>query len=164
MIAIDPGTQESAYVLINPVNLYPLEFGKIPNEEMAAMLKRLPLQRHISIVAIEDIESHGMPIGRETLDTVKWIGKFEQILTDNAVPYKEIYRSQEKKMICHSPNAGDSNIRHALIDRFAPGQRNYGKGTKAAPGWFYGFADDIWQAYAVGVTYHDLYVGREPHA
>ena len=33
---------------------------------------------------------------------------------------------------------------------------NYGKGTKKAPGWFYGFSGDMWQAYALGVTYIDL--------
>jgi hypothetical protein len=52
--------------------------------------------------------------------------------------------------------AKDSNIRQSLVDRFAPGERNYGKGTKAKPGFFYGFAADAWQAYALGVTYLDI--------
>ena len=63
---------------------------------------------------------------------------------------------QEKLAICHSPRANDATIRQALIDRFAPGTPNKGKGTKKEPGWFYGFRADIWQAYAVGVTWADL--------
>jgi hypothetical protein len=46
--------------------------------------------------------------------------------------------------------AKDGNIRQALIDRFGP------VGTKKNPGWFYGFSGDVWQAYAVGVTYADM--------
>jgi hypothetical protein len=52
---------------------------------------------------------------------------------------------------CHSAKAKDSNIRQALADRFAPGEPNYGKGTKANQGWFYGFSADVWQAYALAV-------------
>jgi len=37
------------------------------------------------------------------------------------------------------------------VDRFAPGESNHGKGTKAEPGWFYGFAKDVWQATALAV-------------
>lgn len=67
-----------------------------------------------------------------------------------------ILRQQEKLTICHSPKANDATIKQALIDRFAPGVSNYGKGTKKDPGWFYGFRADEWSAYAVAVTYHDI--------
>ena len=53
-------------------------------------------------------------------------------------------------------------MKQALIDRFAPGVPNGGKGIVnkkvKQPGWFYGFKGDIWQAYAVGVTYYDMYI------
>ena len=57
-----------------------------------------------------------------------------------------IYRLDEKLNLCQDSRAKDANIRQALIDRFASGTPNGGKGTKKAPGWFYGFSDDVWQA------------------
>jgi hypothetical protein len=50
-----------------------------------------------------------------------------------------VYRRDVKLHHCHSAKAKDANITQALIDRFAPGVPNRGKGTKAEPGWFYGF-------------------------
>jgi hypothetical protein len=66
-----------------------------------------------------------------------------------------IYRKDEKMAICHSMKANDASIRQALVDRFAYGVPNFGKGTKKAPGWFYGFRADIWQSYAIAVTYYE---------
>ena len=60
--------------------------------------------------------------------------------------------------ICNSMKANDSTIKQALVDRFARGQKNYGKGTKSNPGFFYGFKSDIWSAFAVATTYHDMYL------
>ena len=47
-------------------------------------------------------------------------------------------------------------IRQALVDRFAHGEPNYGKGTKARPGFFHGFSADVWQAYALAVYAADV--------
>jgi hypothetical protein len=69
-----------------------------------------------------------------------------------------VYRSEEKQVICHSPKANDATIRQALIDRFAYGVSNYGKGTKKEPGFFYGFRADVWSGFAICVTYKELHM------
>ena len=100
-------------------------------------------------VIIEMVASYGMAVGKEVFDTCVWIGRFKQKAVENDIPVEYIYRKEEKMNLCNSMKAKDSNIRQALIDRFGV------VGTKKNPGWFYGFKKDIWQAYAVGVTYLD---------
>ncbi len=53
--------------------------------------------------------------------------------------------------------AKDRNVTQALVDRFSYSRHKAkgGSGVKADPGYFYGFKKDIWQAFAVGVTYLD---------
>lgn len=98
-------------------------------------------------IVIEMIASYGMPVGKEVFETCVWIGKFAEA---SGMKENYIYRKDEKMNLCHSMKAKDSNIRQALIDRFGI------VGTKKNPGWFYGFKADIWQAYAVGITYLDI--------
>lgn len=164
ILAIDPGNEESAYVLLNP-ELMPVRFAKSGNELMymhciealhQVMNEDPNLDLHI---AIEMIASYGMPVGKEVFDTCVWIGRLVERFKNYKVTL--IYRKEEKLALCNSPRANDATIRQALIDRFAPGTPNKGKGSKRWPGWFYGFRADIWQAYAVGVTYHDLYGGED---
>lgn len=102
------------------------------------------------LLVIEMIASYGMAVGKEVFDTCVWIGRFKEIALFNNIKVEYIYRKDEKMNICHSMKAKDSNIRQALIDRFGA------VGTKKNPGWFYGFKADVWQAYAVGVTYLDF--------
>lgn len=107
------------------------------------------------------IAGMGMTVGQEVFDTCVWIGRFWEIalrVGDNEPT--RIYRREEKLNLCGSLSAKDANIRQALVDRYAPGQPNFGKGTKKNPGFFYGFSADMWQAMAVAVTYFDKYVRR----
>lgn len=151
ILAIDPGNIYSAYAVLDN-NLKPIEFAKEDNNEI---LERILNRQFIKCnhASIEMIASYGMAVGKEVFETCVWIGRFYQAI-DRAmcVESEFIYRKDEKMNLCGTMKAKDSNIIQALKDRFGD------KGTKGSPGWFYGFKKDIWQAYAVGVTYHDMYL------
>lgn len=154
ILAIDPGSTHSGYALIDPVTCRPLKVGKIPNDEVLALIT-FTTYDHLSV---EMIASYGMAVGKEVFDTCVWIGRFVQRHKDRAAAGPEcalVYRREVKLHHCQSSKAKDANIIQALIDRFAYGEPNRGKGTKAAPGWFHGFAADIWQAYALAVLSAD---------
>lgn len=153
VLAIDPGNEESAYCVIDVKTLRPVDFGKIENEELRHYIRQYQFSEE-DRAAVEMIASYGMGVGAEVFDTARWIGRYEECLLRLLnEPPTLIYRMQEKMHICHNSKAKDTNIRIALIDRFAQHDKKAGKGTKKNPDWFYGFAADVWAAYAVGITY-----------
>lgn len=157
ILAIDPGNMESGYVLVEHDGQEirkVLDVGKIPNDDMYNVLCS-PYDH----LAIEMVAGMGMPVGQEVFDTCFWIGRFWQIvLWETGYEPTRIFRREEKLDLCGSLSAKDANIRQALVDRYAPGQPNFGKGTKKDPGFFYGFAADMWAAMAVATTYFDKYI------
>ena len=174
IIAIDPGDVESGVVLIKKKDLKPILVEKTNNYELLNKINDGYYEDYsfinsegddndivINHLAIEMIASYGMPVGQTVFETCVWIGRIIEALTqcyDDRLKIQYIYRKDEKINLCNSMKAKDSNIAQALIDRFAPNTPNKGKGTKSNPGWFYGFKSDIWSAYAVGVTYYDMYL------
>ena len=146
VIAIDPGNVQSAYVLMEDYK--PVEFDILPNYEMKDyLIHRQSCDGYDNHVVIEMIGHYGtgMPAGKTVFDTCVWIGRFSEVAGYASM----IIRPTVKAHLCGSARAKDGNVRQALIDRFGV------VGTKKDPGWFYGFHADIWQAYAVGVTYMD---------
>ena len=157
ILAIDPGNTESAYVLMNPdFTISNLTFAKMNNETVLKLVQDLGgIHGGNLTVVIEMVASYGMPVGREVFDTCVWIGRFTQAAVEQGAKTDSIYRMEEKMALCHSSRAKDSNIRQALIDRFARFDKKNGKGTKAKPDVFYGFGNDVWSAFAVGTTWLD---------
>ena len=162
IVAIDPGCTESGYVVVrhdgNEITQV-LDKGKVENKEIYSVMN----QYLAYDLAIEMVACYGMPVGAEVFDTCVWIGQFlrEANTGKLARKIKLIYRKEEKLNLCGNTAAKDANIVQAMIDRYAYGQPNKGKGTKKQPGFFYGFAKDVWQAMAVAVTYFDLYGKNE---
>jgi len=159
VLAIDPGNKESAYALLTPdyeIYLGNAGAGKFPNDLMLGIVIDFAEQlREEMTVVIEMVASYGMAVGKEVFDTCVWIGRFAQAAHERGCRVDFIYRMEEKMAICHDSRAKDSNIRQALIDRFAKHDKKTGKGTKTKPDTFYGFRADMWAAFAVGVTWLD---------
>lgn len=153
VFAIDPGNNLSAYCVVDVETLSPLDFGKIPNEQLRDYIREFNFKEDDRAV-VEMIQSFGMGVGAEVFETAVWIGRFCERLDRKMVhPVARVYRMEEKMHICHDSKAKDSNIRIALIDRFARHDFKFGRGTKKNPDFFYGFAADIWSAYAVALTF-----------
>lgn len=152
IFAIDPGNKESGFALIRMPDFKLLDFGKVENRQL---LQDLPfVVGQADHFAVEMVASYGMAVGKDVFETCVWIGRFIQ-----AVEPKEhtfIYRKDEKMCLCGSMKAKDSNIRQALIDRYAAFDFKSGKGVKKNPDTFYGVSKDVWQAIAVAVTYYEI--------
>lgn len=158
IFAIDPGNVESGYVIAehNGEEITRVTHkGKIANEKLLRIIEVSPVG---AAVAIEMVASYGMPVGAEVFDTCVWIGRFMQAAQGRRI--ERIYRKEEKLYLCGKLTAKDSNVSQALVDRFAPGQPNKGKGTVKNPGFFYGFSKDMWAAMAVATTYFDKYIRK----
>lgn len=162
ILAVDPGNTESAYVMLNEdYTISNRCFYKFQNDTVLKSIKDYGsiLGPDLQVV-IEMVASYGMSVGKEVFDTCVWIGRFAQAAMDAGCPVSYVYRMEEKMALCHNSRAKDSNIRQALIDRFARFDKKYGKGTKTHPDVFFGFKADLWAAFAVGVTWLDKHRGE----
>lgn len=163
ILAIDPGNIESGYAVIQMPDFKLLDFGKVENEELLEMLinyelegwKRIEKHFEFDTVAIEMVQCLGMAVGKDVFDTCVWIGRFVQALDCQCKTFKFVYRKEEKIYLCGSLKAKDTNIKQALINRYAKHDFKTGKGVKKNPDTFYGVAKDAWQAIAIGVTYYE---------
>jgi hypothetical protein len=147
ILAIDPGSEQSAWLVYNPATAGIRVFGLVPNDELLGQL-RAGVSADVLTVVIEQIESYGMAVGREVFATVWWSGRFTEAA--HPLPVAQLPRRAVKLAICHDTRAKDANIRAALLDRFGG---SAAKGTKAAPGPLFGISKDVWSALAIAVTY-----------
>lgn len=147
VLAIDPGTTESAYVILDAAER-PVEFAKVCNTDLLGMLRHprdCGRWSEIDVVAIEMIASYGMGVGAEVFETCVMIGRLVEAAAELVV--HRVYRKDVKLYLCGSPRAKDTNIRAALIDRYG------GKAATKKGGPLHGITGDCWAALAVALTY-----------
>lgn len=143
ILAIDPGTTESGFVLFDGARV--LESGVLVNRAMLEKIRHAGEHGESDELAIEMIASYGMAVGREVFETCVWIGRMVQSWREPEA-VRLVYRKDVKLHICGSPRAKDPNIRQALLDKLGPA------GTKRTPGPLYGVKSHAWPALAVAVT------------
>jgi hypothetical protein len=152
IFALDPGTTETGYVVLDTRALRVTHSGVVPNHEMLHMLQHQPW-RNVDALAIERFEARGMPISEDSIGTIIWLGRFVQQWhrPEDVVLIK---RSTVKLHLCGNTRAKDPNVRQAVIDRVgAPG-------TKKQPGPTYGVTSHAWQALGVAVCAQDKLNGQ----
>ena len=174
ILAIDPGTERSAYALIRE-DYAIVSAAKEENRNVLRMVR----EADYDVLAIECMQprflggekSPGQMIGAETYETCYMIGRCMQLAEGRGKDVQRVMRSEERAAIIPSRRNGlppltggkgttDARIREGLIARFARFDRKNGKGTSKNRDFFYGFHADMWAAYAVGVTCLDR-MGRE---
>lgn len=146
VLAIDPGTHQSAYVVWTDGAIFAA--GIEPNETLLRMLqfKEIADLDDTDVCAIEMIASYGMAVGKEVFETCVWIGR----MIERCRPQPRlVYRRDVKLHLCQSARAKDANIRQALIDRFGK------PGTKKDQGTLYGVKSHVWAALALAVFVAD---------
>lgn len=162
IIAIDPGTEQSGVCIVRSEDYKPLWCAKVLNEvlfdQVCLVTEHLQISFRDCALVIERMYNPSS-VSSHVFLTCEWIGRFDVLFSEKAWLSGEtayLYRYEEYRFLLGKDYShSDKGIKAALVDRFAYGERNYGKGTKKNPGWFYGFAEDAWSAYAIAVTYLD---------
>lgn len=146
ILALDPGPEKTGWVVYGDFGWAAqrvIVAGVEPNDEV--LYGFTEYVESVDRLAIEMIDSYGMPVGKDVFRTLVWIGRFMQ-----AWPRPDEVRLIERRVIkmelCGTPRAKDSNVRQALIDRVGP------PGTKRNQGPTYGCSGHIWAALAVAVV------------
>ena len=145
LVAIDPGTSLSAYLVMETDDYSIIDKGKVANAELIAMVRT----GYFDMLAIEGFQSFGMPVGKEVFETAYYIGRLMQIAEDLGSKTRMVYRSDVKLHHCLTPRAKDANIRQVMLDRFGA------QGTKKNPGPLHGVTADIFSALAIATYVAD---------
>ena len=150
--AVDPGTEQSALVVLKGARVVD-----------AAMFTNTDLVRELgcefsapeAVLVIEEVESFGMPVGREVFQTVFWAGRFAEAWSPR--PFVLLPRRTVKLTLCGTSRAKDPHIRQRLIDLYG------GPACARKGGALAGIKSHLWSALALAVAYQQTQKAEEPH-
>jgi hypothetical protein len=175
IVGIDPGPVVSGYVCFQPPDRRaPIGMGGsvVPNERILDYLAGWANCGAGYSLAVEMVSSYGVQVGKSTIDTIWWAGRFAQAAEAKGMPQIRVYRSTVRahmfaRYISLMPpdpackrwptrwnQVGDPHVMRGLWARFG-GSKAKAVGTKKKPGPLYGLKGHMWAALAVAVTAYE---------
>lgn len=153
VLAIDPGSSDSAWVLCNGMNI--IAKAKEDNHEAIKSFNSILSEKDNVEIVIEYPAPRGQPMYTQIVDTIFWIGMFVHATVGDKGKYTRIDRKDVKMHLCGNTKAKDGNVRAALLSRYpASGGGKIGQiGIKNNPGPLFGVSNDIWAALGVAITF-----------
>ncbi|MBV9870475.1 MAG: hypothetical protein JO214_07615 [Frankiaceae bacterium] len=161
ILAIDPGSEHSAFVVYDVERAVPVDHGIMPNDWLVDRLRANDSGVTINVdeAVIEWMQPRGMKTSAQEFETLYWIGRFLEAASFGARssvpwPVHRLTRRRVKEHICGNSIAKDSNVIQALIDIYGgAGGKRAAVGVKGAPGPLHGIRLDEWQALALAISY-----------
>jgi len=149
ILGVDPGPEQSAGVVWD--GCFVVAHVQKPNNEFREHLLNLEsLWPKKFVVAIEDVAFYGKVLNRSTFDTLKFIGRIQEIFPDN---HHLVYFPDIAYHFCNSRRGVNTpQINSVLRSRYGE------KGTKKNPGILYGIKEHEWSALAVAIYYSDTVI------
>jgi len=156
ILAIDPGSEESALLAYDPHAGDIRVFGILRNSEVLSILREC--REPGDVLVVEDTKAYTLPkkaggafFPEQVRIATFWAGRFVERWGGS---YALIDRRDVKRRLCGTHIAGDAQVRDAILDRFG-GSRKRAVGKKSAPGPLYGVKRDLFSALAVALAYVD---------
>ena len=122
ILGIDAGTTKSGYMIVSTDVVkkdtpQPLAWGHVDNNIILDIISDFAKgSSKNKRIALEGVESYGMPIGKDTIKTIMYIGRFQQQSQIENVKYSTLNRSDIKLFLCNTKRANDKNVRQSIID------------------------------------------------
>lgn len=153
ILAIDPGREMSHWVV------YDSESRKvddarsdIPNDQLLGDLRG---DNHfMDVIVIETIEPRGERLGHDVVNTILWVGRFQEASRGHLLGRSKVWKHLLGK------DRDDAAVRRVLIDKLGPpkiftevaGPRG-GIKKVSTPGPTFGVSSHCWQALGLAVTF-----------
>lgn len=160
VLAIDPGSSASGWVLMDADTGAVLRHGKDANEQLLDWYRDQSVDDEETfdlgdVVLIEAVRPRGQTMYDQTLEAVRWAGRFEEAV---ARPVTRITRQEVVRTLLGRTNLPnpDARIRALIIDRYGGiGGKAAAVGTVRAPGPLHGVHSDQLAALAVILAWRD---------
>lgn len=159
VLAIDPGDEQSAWVMYSQESELPLEWGLEVNEEVRDRLRlnvwdtacpQLLLMEYTPPYTLQ------MQNGRSYVPNQVAMTAFEagrMVQCADHLPHVLFSRTDVKKWLLGRATGNDAAIRDAIYHKYG-GSRKQAMGLKDSPGPLYGLVKDCMAAFAVAVAHH----------